>query len=270
MKLSTLSRPNPTWLALLCALLFTVPPASARITKSRSSASTNVPGTVTEGKLWQPFYSTVIGAGIEYTSNHGITEYGFPLLIEYNFSDRLTLSIEPKYVSIVSHSPDQESVKGWGDLETTLVWEFLRERRYRPALSLETGVKWPIAEHADLGEPGFDYTVGLIASKDLVYLDVDLNALYTFSGHSERQDNVELSAAMAWHITPRIDVIGEVSMTLPTDRRRVAEPASMSTEALVGLAWQVNKYLKFEQGVIFKERGEWEAVFAFEWSFGGD
>ena len=268
MKLSQLSRANAAWLAGL-ALLLAMPSASARITKSRSSASTNVSGATPEGKLWQPFYSTILGAGVEYTSQNGITEYGFPLLIEYSFNNRLTLAIEPKYVSIVSHSADQESVKGWGDLETSLIWEFLTERRYRPAFSLETGVKWPIAEHADLGEPGFDYTVGLIASKDLVYLDVDLNALYTFSGHSERRDSVELTAAMAWHLTPRLDFIGEVSMTIPAGQR-VAEPVSMTTEALAGLAWQVNKHLKFEQGVIFKERGEWEAVFAFEWSFGGD
>ena len=268
MKLSQLSRANAVWLAGL-ALLLAMPSASARITKSRSSASTNVTGTVPEGKLWQPFYSIVFGAGLEYTSNDGITEYGIPFLIEYSFNDRLTLSIEPKYLSIISRSPDQESVRGWSDLEATLIWEFLRERRYRPALSLETGVKFPIAEHADLGEPGFDYSVGLIASKDLVYLDVDLNALYTFSGHSERRDSLELSAAMAWHLTPRLDFIGEVSMTIPAGQR-VAEPVSKTTEALAGLAWQVNKHLKLEQGVIFKERGEWEAVIAFEWSFGGD
>ena len=257
------------WLTSLCLLLLATPQGSARITKSRSSASANVPGAVPEGKLWQPFYSIVFGAGLEYTSNNGITDYGVPFLIDYSFNDRLILSIEPKYLSIVSRSPDQESVRGWSDLEATLIWEFLRERRYRPALSLETGVKFPIAEHADLGEPGFDYSVGLIASKDLVYLDVDLNARYTFSGHSERRDSLELAAAMAWHLTPRVDLLGEVTMTLPAGSR-VAEPVKMTTEALVGFAWQVNKHLKFEQGVIFKERGAWEAVSAFEWSFGGD
>ena len=267
MKPSPFSRPNAAWSALL-ALLLAAPPASARITKSRSSAS-NVPGAVLEGKLWQPFYSTVFGAGFEYTSNNGITDYGVPFLIDYSFNDRLILSIEPKYLSIVSRSPDQESVSGWSDLEATLIWEFLRERRYRPALSLETGIKLPIAEHADLGEPGFDYSVGLIASKDFVYFDLDLNARYTFSGYSQRRDSLELLAAIAWHLTPRLDLLGEVSTTIPAGRR-IAEPVKMTTEALVGFAWQVNKHLKFEQGVIFKERGEWEAIAAFEWSFGGD
>ena len=247
-------------------LLVAAPDGSARITRSRPSASSG-----TKPSLLTPFYSLVIGGGVEWQRDREQTEWGFPILLEYNFTEQLKLTIEPAYKSIRAHTPGGRSVSGWGDLETTVDYEFLRERRYRPALSLEGAIRWPTAEDPDLGERGRDYTLGLIASKDFVFLEVDANVLYTFLADREREDLIEVSLAAAWHLNGYVDLIAEVVHVMRTGGRGAAVDEDRDeTEATVGVAWIVSKFLKLEQGVVFKEHGVWEAVFAWEWSFGGD
>ena len=269
MKTTRLIRSRCTAL-IAVGLLAAAYPASARITRSRSTASSGTLPTPIPS-FWTPFYSLVIGGGFEYQRDREQTEYGFPILIEYNFSERFKLTIEPKFSKIVGRTPDVRSVSGFGDLDTTFDYEFLRERRYRPALSVEGKIKWPTAEHPDLGDPGRDYTLGLIASKDLVFVSIDLNVLYTFIGDHSREDDVEVSLATEWHVNGYIDLIAEVANVTRTGSFRAPDLGERhETEATVGFAWHVNKFLKFEQGVVFKEHGIWEAVFAWEWSIGGD
>lgn len=250
-------------LLVLAGLLAAGLPASARITRSRPSAAV-APYEGATPSVWAPLYAFVLGGGFEFERSREQTEYGFPFLIEYNVTEKLKLTLEPKYTSIVARSPEARSVKGFGDLETSVAYEFLRERRYRPALSVEGRIKWPSASDPDLGERGRDYTLGLIASKDLVFMDLDLNILYTSAGDRERDDTVEVSLAAEWHVNRYVDVIGEVAHVRPMRGR------SGESEATVGLAWHVNKFLKLEQGVVFKEQGIWEAVFAWEWAIGGE
>lgn len=260
------------WAALIAVcLLSAAPPAFARIKRTRPSASSTaaVPGA--QPSIWTPFYSLILGGGVEYQSDDEQTEYGFPILIEYHFSERIALTIEPMFASIRGRKPGVRSVSGFGDLETTLDYEFLRERRYRPALSVEGKIRWPTAADRDLGNRGRDYTLGLIASKDLVLMEVDLNVLYTFTGDREREDTVEISLAAGWHMNRRVDLIAEVSHVQWVGHLRGSGTGGQSeTEGTVGLAWRVNEFLKFEQGVVFKEHGLREVVFAWEWSFGGE
>ena len=255
---------------IVAGLLLAAHPASARITRSRSTASSGTLSTPIPS-FWTPFYSLVIGSGFEYQRDREKTEYGFPILIEYNFSERIKLTIEPKFSKIVGRTPDVRSVSGFGDLETTLEYEFLRERRYRPALSLESKIKWPTASHPDLGDPGRDYTFGLIASKDFVFVSIDLNALYTFTGAHEKEDTIEVSLSTEWRLNRYMDLIAEVANVTRLGSFRAPDSGDQhETEATVGLAWHINKQLKFEQGIVFKEHGIWEAVFAWEWDIGGD
>ncbi len=172
---------------------------------------------------------------------------------------------------------------GLGDLETSFEYEFLRERRYRPALSAQGLIKWPTATDADLGTPGHDYSLGLIASKDFVYFDADLNLLYTFVGDPAEHDNFQIALAVEWHLNHRFDVIAEVVSTLGGGGVR-GQPGSLSglgglsggagaaneTEGTVGLGWHASKYLKFEHGVTYKSHHSWQFVAAWEWSFGGN
>ena len=253
---------------LATGILAAALPASAKIIGTRPSSSSTAPGRDRLTTLLSPLYSMVIGSGVEFQTDNEQTEYGFPMLIEYSYSERLRFTVEPKCVSIIGKTPDVRSVSGLGDLETSVDYEFLRERRYRPALSLEGKIKWPTAAHPDLGDPGIDYTLGLIASKDLVFVELDLNALYTFAGNRAREDEVEISLAAEWPLNHYVALITEVANV--TRMGRLRSGSRNEIEATVGLGWQVSKFLKLEQGVVFKERGGWELIFAWEWSFGGD
>ena len=270
MKTPSLTR-IPYVVLIAAALLAATLPASARITRSRSSGTTGTrlpDGTLS---LLTPVYSLVFGSGFEFQRDKDQTEYGFPILIEYSLSERLKLTVEPRFGRIVGRRPDVRSVSGFGDLETTLDYEFLSERRYRPALSLEGTIRWPTAADPDLGDPGRDYTLGLIASKDFVFVNIDLNALYTFIGDRELDDTVEVTLASEWRVNHYLGVIAEVASVRRMGSFRDRSVGDRNeTEALVGLAWQVSKHLKFEQGIVFKEHGVWEAIFAWEWSFDGE
>ncbi len=267
MKAPWLIRPRCALLVAL-GLVGVAFPASAKIIGTRSSSSATAPDRITS--LLSPLYSIVIGSGIEFQTDKEQSEYGFPMLIEYSYSERLKLTLEPKYVSIVGKTPEVRSIRGFGDLESSVDYEFLRERRYRPALSAEGKIKWPTAAHPDLGDPGFDYTLGLIASKDLVFMEVDLNVLYTFAGNREREDEVEVSVAAEWPLSHYLNVslIAEVANVTRVGRLRSGSRNEI--EGTIGLGWQVSKFLRFEQGFVLKERGAWEVIFAWEWSFGGD
>ena len=140
MKATRLIRIRSTAL-VTAALVLAALPASARITRSRSTASSTSAAPGGKPSLLTPFYSLVIGGGFEYQRDKDQIEYGFPLLLEYNFSERIKLTIEPKFSKIVGRNPDVRSVSGFADLDTTLDYEFLRERRYRPALSLEGSIR---------------------------------------------------------------------------------------------------------------------------------
>ena len=211
--------------------------------------------------------SLIVGGGFEFETDHGRSEYNFPLLVEYNFTERLRATLEPTVAYIDSKSPDVRSVGGWGDLETSMQWEFLRERRYRPALTLDGIIKWPTATKPDLGDPGRDYSLGVIASKDFVYLDIDLGLHYTSVGDSEAHDNFELTVAGEWPLpwNHRLSVLMESATTFETGRS-----GRTATEGTAGLAWRVNSFLKLEGGGTVRSDGTWQVVFAWEWNFGGE
>ena len=168
-------------------------------------------------------------------------------------------------------------------METSVEYEFLRERRYRPALSAQSIIRWPTASDPDLGVPGYDYSFGLIASKDFIYFDLDLNILYTWVGDREESDNVQIALASEWHINRRFDMIAEVVTTIGGSSGRVRrgrwavsafrEQRSSTnnvTEGTLGLAWHATRSLKFAQGVTYSSDHSWQFIVAWEWSFGGD
>jgi hypothetical protein len=204
-----------SWWILICAgIIAATQPVSARIIQTKPSPS----------ETWSPLLSLTVGGGFEFETDHERSEYDFPFLVEYNFTEMLRATIEPNFAYIRSKSPNVRSVGGTGDLETSMEWEFLRERRFRPALTMEGIVKWPTASDPDLGDPGRDYSFGLIASKDFVYLDVDLGLRYTFVGDPEAHDNFELTVAGEWPLNHRLSVLMEsvtaISPTLPEDYER--------------------------------------------------
>ena len=269
-------RIDPSRLATvaLVAALLAAAPASARILKTKRPGQS-------AGKL-----ALTIGSGFEYETDPEESEFGYPFLIEYEFTKTLKLSAEPSFVQIRS-KPGQRgtNVSGAGDLETTVEWEFLGERRYRPGLTAEGIVKWPTAAHEVIGTHEFDYSLGLIASKEFVGFDLDFNALYTFVGSPPGVpfDNAtEVSLASEYHLRPAIDLLGEVvtstgggvrggsgGLSNLGGRAGSFGASETITEFTLGFALHLNDQLKFEQGAIAKSDGSWQGVFGWEWDFGG-
>lgn len=118
-------------LLVAAALLASGSPACARILRTKPSPSTT----------WNPLFPLTIGSGFEFETNKEQTQYDFPFLLEYNFTQTLKLTVEPLVSHIAGKAKDVRTVTGLNDLETSIEYEFLRERRYRPALTAESGIR---------------------------------------------------------------------------------------------------------------------------------
>jgi hypothetical protein len=220
----------------------------------------------------------VIGLAYEFDIDEEQAVSDFPLLIEYNLAEWFQIVIEPNLVYEKSRVQYLKTNKGLGDLETRFELEFVTERRYRPAMSLEGGVKWPTASSADIGSAGRDYTAGLIVSKDFVFVDVDFNSSYTYSGDPLIQSKIEISAATHVEIGPRVELEGEIMQAIGLGP--VVERSSgisrlhgglTETAATVAVAEHlINHHLKVEEGATFFNDLSWQVIFGLEWSFAGE
>lgn len=258
--------------ALAFGLLSIATPAHARILKTRRTAQ---PGRE---------LALVVGSGFEYETDGEESEYGFPFLVEYGLTSMLKASVEPGYVLIRKKAGG--TVRGPGDLETTITCEFPTERRYRPGLALESTIKWPTAPTGDIGTGKADYSIGAIISKEFVGFDLDANLIYTFVGNPpglELKDTFEGSLASEWHLTPVLDLEAEAVTSFGAGGRFRGRAGSLGGfaniggpeqgesewEVTAGLAEHVNDLFKLEQGVIYKNGGSYQIVLAWEWDFGG-
>jgi hypothetical protein len=242
-----------TFLILLSMVMF-ARPVSAKILSTRPPPS----------ETWSPLLSLTIGGGFEFETDSERSRYEFPMLVEYNFTEMIRATIEPTVVYVDSKGTNVNSAAGPGDLDTTLQWEFLRERRYRPALTLEGSLRWPTATHSELGDPGWDYSLGLIASKDFVYIDVDLSLRYTYTSDAATPDDVEITLAGEWPLNHRLSILGEVDTTIETSHGRI------DTEGTAGLAWRATSHLKLEGGGTVRSDGTWQLILSWEWNFAGE
>jgi hypothetical protein len=255
---------------LVVAGMFTAAPAGAKILKTKRP------------REYRPL-SLNVGSGFEYETDGEETEYGFPFLVEYGITRQLKVSAEPSYH--VLKRKTGETVKGAGDLETTLTWEFPIERRYRPGLSLEAGVKWPTAKKGDLGTGKADFTIGAIVSQEFTRVDLDFNAAYTFVGDPpglQLRDVFEAALAAEWHLSPLFDLEAEVVSGFGAGGRFAGQPGTIGgfaniggpeqgqseVDFTLGLAEHLSDRFKLQEGAILKSGGSWQAVLAWEYDFG--
>ncbi len=252
---------------VVVALTLGAPAADAKILKT------------TQASQYREFHLT-IGSGFEYEGDSEEKQYDLPFLVEYGVTEALTVTIEPDYALI--DPAGAASIRGWGDLETSLVYEFVSERRSRPALSAEVLVKWPTATSDSLTTGENDYSVGGIISKEFIHFDVDSEWLYTFVGDPagiDLSNSSEISLAAAWHMSRRIDLEAE-GVTSSGGGFRGSGQSNLSRlpsdiaaegrqyETTVGLSERFGAHFKLEEGVIYKSDGAWQFVAAWEWNFG--
>ncbi len=263
----------PALACMVCAagLLAAAFPASARILKTRNVGGMSGP------------LSFTVGSGVEFETDGEESEFGFPFLGEYGFTEAVHLAVEPSFVVIRKKRGGTSG--GAGDLETTLTWELPTERRHRPAVALEGVVKWPTARRGELGTGERDLALGVIVSKELVSFDAEANAVYTFIGDPpgvRLQNVLELSLAAEIHLRPSLDLLAAVVTASGSGGRRGSpgslgsygnvggpEQGERETEATLGLARKFNEFLKLELGAVLKSGPAVQTVFAWEWDFGG-
>jgi len=250
-------------LAVLIGSLLAASPASARILK-----------TIRPKQLSRE-HEITLGSGIEYEGD----EYGLPFLFEYGFTPKLKLTVEPSYVSVKDINENTHT--GMGDLETTLTYELVTERRYRPAFALEAIVKWPTAPKGELGTGEADSSIGAILSKEFVRFDLDFNVLYTRVGSPpgvHLSNTLETSLAVEWHPTPHVDIEAEIVYASGSGVIRgqpgtivglgASDLGGSETEATLGIAEHLSDRFKLEEGVVITSDSQ-QLIFAWEWEFGG-
>jgi hypothetical protein len=225
---------------------------SARITRARPSPT----------QTWSPLTPITIGSSVEYESNDDGNELHLPGFFEYNFTEQFRANLEIEFARIHSSvDPEAPRAEGLGDLETAADYEFLRERRYRPALTATVFARWPTATDEDVGEPGTDYGFGITASKDFIYFDLDLDVRHAFATSPELGDSTEVSLSGESRLSRRFDLIAEAVKVLADEDE---------FEVTLGLAWHPNKFFTIESGVTRKNDGTNQFILAWEYSFAGE
>ena len=234
-------------------------PALAQSTVFRTKGSAS--------STWNPKLALTIGTGVDFESSDDEKSAAFPLLVEYNFTQRLRVIGESAFAFVDSHDPEIGNIRGLDDLETSIEYEAIRERRYTPSITTIGLVKWQTASDEDIGSPGTDVSVGLIASKDFVTFEMDSNLVYTLSGDSESPDLMEASIAVSYPLNHFFDLQAEVVRAVGTsgpDRSGADE-----LEGTIGFAWQFTPFQSLESGFLRKDDGSWGVLVGWQYSFGG-
>ena len=122
-----------------------------------------------------------LGAAIEFQTSKEGTENALPLSIEYGISRKLTVLVEPVAFTNI-HPKVGTSTTGLGDLEITLFYQLMSEKKSWISMSLSGEVKLPVANNALIGTGKTDYTPFLIFSKTTGAFFTSANLSYTFLG----------------------------------------------------------------------------------------
>lgn len=153
-----------------------------------------------------------VSATYEFQTSVNGTENALPFAIAYGISDRLEIAVEPvPYTSIKSKSTS--SVKGVGDIEATLTYNFFKENKRFPALALAYEVKFPTARNTFIGTGKADHTFYLIATKNIKRFENHINVGYAIIGQPAGvtlQNVFAFALATEFHVNNKLDLIGEI------------------------------------------------------------
>jgi len=163
-------------------------------------------------RVLEPGHFEFGAAGEFQTSPNGL-EYALPMAVEFGVFHHLELLIEP--VPFTSIRPKGGgSATGVGDLETTLTYLVVEEKKYVPALALAGEVKIPTARNSQIGSGEYDYRIYAVASKRLGNVDLHMNLGYNITGAPpgvETQNPFDVEVAVEWFVHPRFDLFAEVT-----------------------------------------------------------
>lgn len=145
------------------------------------------------------------------TSSEG-RELALPMALEYGLSPRLSLMVEPVFYTAIRPKHDHRAT-GPGDLEATLEYLALEEKKTSPAVALAAEVKFPVARDKLIGTGKTDYTGYVILSKNLGRFDTHANLGYSIIGKPtgvSLKNIFVFGLAEELHANMRIDIVGEI------------------------------------------------------------
>jgi hypothetical protein len=142
-----------------------------------------------------------VGGNFEYQTSSEGHETAIPFAVEYGFTDRFEILVEPvAYTAIRPNSGTRAT--GAGDTEVTLTYLARRESGGTPAFAVAGEVKLPTATNTLIGTGKADYAGYLIASKRLGRFDTHANLGYTIVGRpaGSRLKNI-FNFAFGWQMS---------------------------------------------------------------------
>ena len=125
------------------------------------------------------------GNAFEFQTSSQGQEYAVPFAYEFGITKRFTLLVEP--VPFTEISPafvnDSNPVSvGIGDLESTLEYLIVNEKKVLPAIACGFEVKFPTASNKFIGTGKTDFALYLMASKRVKSFDFHANFIYNING----------------------------------------------------------------------------------------
>jgi hypothetical protein len=154
-----------------------------------------------------------ISTAFEFQTAPDGREYALPMAIEVGVYRHLELLIEP--VAVTSIQPKGgETATGIGDLETTVTYLIIEEKKYVPAFAIAAEVKFPTAGNRQIGSGEYDYRFYGVASKRLGDFDVHLNVGYNVIGSPpgvSTKNPIDVEAGVEWFVHPKFNVFAEIN-----------------------------------------------------------
>jgi hypothetical protein len=222
----------------------------------------------------------LIGTGLEFQTSKEGTELALPIEIEYGLSRKFTLLVEP--VGFTSIQPKEGAgAKGIGDLEITLFYQIIREKKVLPSISVSLEVKVPTTKDTLIGTGKTDFTPYLIASKTIGKFFTSVNFSYTFLGKPEGVDASNLfnyalgtiftaskKSILFAELYGNTSSIGGVE-TPETGTSSNPELSGGETVIAVGYGFYLKKELLLSFGVNYDNNNAFLFRPGIEWKFGG-
>ena len=222
-----------------------------------------------------------IGTGLEFQTSKEGTETAFPLAIEYGLSKKFTLLVEPVgFTSIVAKNGPH--AKGIGDLELTLFYQILSERKMLPSISISAEVKLPTAKDSLIGTGKIDFTPFLIMSKTTGRFFTSINLSYTFLGKPSgvvASNLFNYAIGTVYTISSRSIIFAEfygntaaidaVETTTPNSNSKVPEISGGENVGAFGYGYYLKSNLLVSLGVNYDNNNAILFRPGIEWKFWG-
>lgn len=225
-----------------------------------------------------------IGTGFEFQTSKEGNESALPLEIEYGLTKKFTLLIEP--VGFTSIRPKMgSSVKGIGDLEITLFYQIVAEKKYLPSISISGEIKIPTAHNTMIGTGKTDYTPYLIISKTTGKFFTSLNFSYTFLGKPTNviaNNLFNYAIGTIFNVSPKSILFAEFygntsAFGSETPESEISTNPNFNTAELsggenvgsFGFGYYLNKELLISFGVSYDNNKAFLFRPGIEWKFGG-